>query len=138
MRAKPSCASSTARRWRSAPIPHGQDAVPRRHDPVRQAGGAIVTSIELENGTFQIDATIVAEGLQVSPHSLREGMRAGRITGFVERGTGADAGRHRLSFLSQDRRFRVVIDDRTGEIIQRSSIAFEGSSLPGSARRPGG
>ena len=97
-----------------------------------------MTSVELENGTFQIDATIVAEGLQVSPSSLREGMRAGRITGFVERGTGADAGRHRLSFLSRDRRFRVVIDDTTGEIIQRSSIAFEGSSLPGSARRPGG
>ncbi len=56
---------------------------------------------------------------------------------LAERGTGADAGRHRLSFLSADRRFRVVIDDRTGEIIQRSSIAFEGSSLPESARRPG-
>ena len=95
-----------------------------------------MTSVELEDGTFQIDAAIVAEGLQVSPNSLREGMRAGRITSFVERGTGTDAGRHRLSFLSKNRRFRVVIDDATGEIIQRSSIAFEGSALPGAARRP--
>ncbi|OKO86890.1 hypothetical protein AC629_15510 [Bradyrhizobium sp. NAS80.1] len=94
-------------------------------------------SVQLENDTFQIDADIVAEGLRISPNSLREEMRAGRITGFAERGTGADAGRHRLSFLSGHRRFRVVIDDKTGEIIQRSSIAFEGSSLPGSARRPG-
>ncbi|OKO77870.1 DUF6522 family protein [Bradyrhizobium sp. AS23.2] len=94
-------------------------------------------SVQLENDTFQIDADIVAEGLRISPNSLREEMRAGRITGFAERGTGADAGRHRLSFLSGHRRFRVVIDDKTGEIIQRSSIAFEGSSLPGSARRSG-
>lgn len=94
-------------------------------------------SVQLENDTFQIDADIVAEGLRISPNSLREEMRAGRITGFAERGTGADAGRHRLSFLSGHRRFRVVIDDKTGEIIQRSSIAFEGSSLPGSAHRSG-
>jgi Family of unknown function (DUF6522) len=94
-----------------------------------------VKTVQLENYTFQIDAAIVAEGLRVSLNSLREEMRAGRITGFAERGIGADAGRHRLSFLSGHRRFRVVIDAKTGEIIQRSSIAFEGSSLPGSARR---
>ena len=81
-----------------------------------------MTSIEREDGTFQIDAAIVAEGMRVSQTALREEMRAGRITGVVERGTGADAGRHRLSFLSGHRRFRVVIDDRTGEIIQRSSV----------------
>jgi hypothetical protein len=96
-----------------------------------------VKTVQLENGTFQIDAAIVAEGLNVPPSSLREEMRAGRITSFAERGTGADVGRHRLSFLSGHRRFRVVVDDKTGEIIQRSSIAFEGSSLPRSARRPG-
>ncbi len=96
-----------------------------------------MTPVHLEDDAFQIDAAIVAEGLHVSESSLREEMRAGRISGFAERGTGDDAGRHRLSFLSAHRRFRVVIDDRTGEIIQRSSIAFEGSPLPGSARRPG-
>jgi hypothetical protein len=96
-----------------------------------------VKTVQLENDTFQIDAAIVAEGMRVSPNSLREEMRAGRITGFAERGTGADAGRHRLSFLSRHRRFRVVIDDSTGEIIQRSSIAFESSPLPEPARRPG-
>lgn len=96
-----------------------------------------MTSVEREVGTFQIDAAIVAEGLRVSPTALREEMRTGRITGLVERGTGTDAGRHRLSFLSAHRRFRVVIDDATGKIIQRSSIAFEDSPLPKSARRPG-
>jgi len=96
-----------------------------------------VTPVQLDNDGFQIDAAIVAEGLRVSQSALREEMRAGRITGFAERGTGADAGRHRLSFLSAHRRFRVVIDDSTGEIIQRSSIAFEGSSLPKSAHRRG-
>jgi hypothetical protein len=97
-----------------------------------------VKNVELENGTFQIDATIVADGLRVSPLLLQEEMRAGRITGFAERGVDADAGRHRLSFFSSRRRFRVVIDDATGRIIQRSAVDFADSPLPRSAHRPGG
>jgi Family of unknown function (DUF6522) len=93
-------------------------------------------SIEFENGTLQIDASIVADGLRVSPTVLREEMRAGRITGVVERGVDHDAGRQRLSFFSESRRFRVVIDE-TGKIIQRSAVDFEDSGLPASAHRSG-
>ena len=79
--------------------------------------------IEFENGTVQIDAAIVAEGLGLAPSLLQEEMRAGRITSLAERGVDADSGRHRLTFFSEHRRFRVVVDE-TGAIIQRSAVDF--------------
>ena len=36
-------------------------------------------------------------------------VRAGRIRTLVERGTGADEGRHRLSFRSHDRTLTLVV-----------------------------
>jgi hypothetical protein len=61
-------------------------------------------------------------------------MRAGRITSVSERGTGDDAGRHRLTFFSEHRRFRVTVDE-SGAIIQRSAIDFGDERLPRSARK---
>ncbi len=66
--------------------------------------------IEFENGEVQIDAAIVAEGLGVTLPLLQQGMRAGSITSLAERGVDADLGRHRLTFFSEHRRFRVVVD----------------------------
>lgn len=94
-------------------------------------------AIEFENGDVRIDASLVAEGLGLTPLSLREEMRAGRITSLAERGVDADAGRHRLTFFSAHRRFRVVIDT-TGAIIQRSAVDFGEALLPRSAHRAGG
>jgi len=93
--------------------------------------------IEFENGEVQIDASIVAEGLGLTPLLLRKEMRAGRITSLTERGVDADLGRHRLTFFSKHRRFRVVID-AAGVIIQRSALDFGQASLPKSARKVGG
>jgi hypothetical protein len=93
--------------------------------------------IAFENGVVQIDAAIVAEGLGLALPLLQEEMRAGRITSFAERGIDADLGRHRLTFFSEHRRFRVVID-QTGAIIQRSALDFGDSALPKSVRKPGG
>lgn len=93
--------------------------------------------IEFENGDVRIDASIVAEGLGLTPLLLREEMRAGRITSLTERGVDADLGRHRLTFFSKHRRFRVVID-ATGAIIQRSAVDFGQAPLPKAARKAGG
>jgi hypothetical protein len=92
--------------------------------------------IEFENGAVQIDAAIVAEGLGLTLSRLREEMRAGRITSVAERGIDADHGRHRLSFFSEHRRLRIVVDE-TGAIIQRSAVDFGEELLPKSARRTG-
>jgi Family of unknown function (DUF6522) len=93
--------------------------------------------IEFENGAVQIDASIVAKGLGLTLPLLQKEMRAGKITSFAERGVDADSGRHRLTFLSEHRRFRVVVD-QTGAIIQRSALDFGDSALPKSLRKPGG
>ena len=92
--------------------------------------------IEFSDGEVEIDASIVAEGLGIALPRLREGMRAGTITSVSERGVDADQGRHRLTFFSEHRRFRVVVD-ASGAIVQRSAVDFGDSSLPQSARKPG-
>jgi hypothetical protein len=92
--------------------------------------------VEFENGMVQIDAAIVAEGLGLAPSLLQQEMRAGRITSVAERGVGDDRGRHRLSFFSKHRRFRVVVDE-TGAILQRSAVDFGDSVVPKSAHKSG-
>ena len=92
--------------------------------------------IEFADDAVQIDASIVAEGLGIGLSRLREGMRSGKITSLSERGVDADLGRHRLTFFSKHRRFRVVVDD-CGAIIQRSALDFGETPLPQSARKPG-
>ena len=56
---------------------------------------------------------------------------------MTERGVDADLGRHRLTFFSKHRRFRVVVD-ASGAILQRSALDFGDAPLPESVRKPGG
>jgi hypothetical protein len=94
-------------------------------------------TIEFEDGAVQVDASVVAEGLGIALPLFRQQMQAGRITSLSERGIDADLGRHRLTFFSEHRRFRLVVDE-SGAIIQRSALDFGDSPLPHSARKPGG
>lgn len=114
--------------------------------PGQAQPGARVTSlnqvhhmkpIEFENGIVQIDAAVVAEGLGLALPLLQREMRAGKITSLAERGVDADSGRHRLTFFSEHRRFRVVVD-ATGAILQRSAVDFGDARLPKSVHKPGG
>lgn len=91
----------------------------------------------LGDGAIEIEASVIAEGLHLSLPQLRQQMRSGRITSLSERGTGEDLGRHRLTFFSEHRRFRVIVDAR-GAIIQRSSVDFGDARLPRSVHKPGG
>lgn len=93
--------------------------------------------IEFENGEVEIDAAVVADGLGLTLPLLQQGMRTGDITSLAERGVDADHGRHRLTFFSAHRRFRVVID-ASGAIIQRSALDFGDEQLPRSVHKPGG
>src|SRR5436189_678546 len=85
--------------------------------------GCGMKPIEFADGAVQIDATIVAEGLGIALPRLQEGMRKGTITSLSERGIDEDQGRHRLTFFSEHRRFRVVVD-ASGAIVQRSAVDF--------------
>jgi hypothetical protein len=93
--------------------------------------------VEFRDGDVQIDASVIAEGLGLALPLFRQQMRAGKITSLSERGLDADLGRHRLTFFSKHRRFRLVIDD-SGAIIQRSALDFGDAPLPDSVRKPGG
>jgi hypothetical protein len=93
--------------------------------------------VEFENGTVQVDAAIIAEGLGITSPMLREEMQAGRITSLCERGIDADRGRYRLTFFSAHRRLRLVVDDG-GAIVRRSTLSFGNARLPISARKAGG
>jgi hypothetical protein len=92
--------------------------------------------IEFEEGAIQVDATIVAEGLGIEPSLVQERMREGKITSLCERGIDEDNGRYRLTFFSENRRFRLVVDER-GNVVRRSAIDFSDRPLPASARKQG-
>jgi hypothetical protein len=92
--------------------------------------------VEFADGAVEIDASIVADGLGIALPRLREGMRNGTITSISERGIDEDQGRRRLTFFSEHRRFRVVID-ASGTILQRSAVDFGDSMSPKSLRKPG-
>jgi hypothetical protein len=93
--------------------------------------------VEFRDGAVQIDASVIAEGLGITLPQFRQQMRAGKIKSFSERGIDTDLGRHRLTFLSEHRRLRLVVD-QCGAIIQRSAIDFGNAPLPKSVRKPGG
>lgn len=95
-----------------------------------------MTPVLLSDSTIEVDASVIAQGLNISVRELQQQMRDGRITSVSERGTGEDLGRHRLTFFSEHRRFRIVVDGR-GAIVQRSAIDFGDAKLPRSVRKPG-
>ena len=93
--------------------------------------------VEFENGAVAVDASVIAEGLGIALPLFREQMRAGKITSLSERGIDDDSGRYRLTFFSEHRRFRLMVDEG-GAIIQRSTLNFGDAPLPKSVRKPGG
>jgi hypothetical protein len=94
-------------------------------------------AVEFEQGAVAIDASVIAEGLGIALPLLRKQMRAGKITSLSERGIDDDSGRYRLTFFTEHRRFRVVVDE-AGAILQRSTLDFGDAPLPHSVRKPGG
>jgi uncharacterized protein DUF6522 len=91
-----------------------------------------MTPVEFIDGTVEVDAGIIAEGLGMALSLFQQEMQAGRITSLFERGTEADSGRHRITFFSKHRRFRLVVDEH-GAIVQRSTLDFGDAPLPASA-----
>ncbi|KDB01662.1 hypothetical protein U879_21315 [Defluviimonas sp. 20V17] len=76
--------------------------------------------IGFENGTIQVDAEEIAPGLRLTPDEVMQGFRNGTITSVCEQGQDEDAGRHRLTFTSADRRLRLIVDAE-GRVLKRLS-----------------
>ncbi|MBB6357519.1 DUF6522 family protein [Aminobacter aganoensis] len=95
-----------------------------------------MTSIEFGDGEVLVDAAVIAKGLKLKAEAVQEMMREGCITSLCERGTGEDAGCFRLTFFTDNRRFRLVVNE-AGRIIQRLGVDFGDRPMPASARIPG-
>lgn len=74
-------------------------------------------NIEIENGEFVIDSTLLGELLGLSSEEVRTRMRTREITSLCERGVATDAGQFRLSFFyrNQCTQLRVDADGRVIE-----------------------
>jgi hypothetical protein len=94
-----------------------------------------MTVVKFEEGMLSIDATVIGRGLNVEPSLVQVRMREGKITVLSERGIDKDAGRYRLTFFYENRRFRLIVDDE-GNAVQRSTLDFGDHPLPTSMRKP--
>jgi Family of unknown function (DUF6522) len=90
-----------------------------------------MSGIAIRDGALEIEASIIAQGLELEPSSVQALMRKGEITGLSEHGVNKDAGRYRLTFFHKNRRFRLIVDG-SGTIIQRAIINFGDRPLPAS------
>jgi hypothetical protein len=66
---------------------------------------------------IEIDGALVAEGLGLEVEVFRQLMHDSKVSVLCERGTGEDAGLNRVTFYSQDRRFRAIVT-RDGHILK--------------------
>ena len=90
--------------------------------------------VKFEEGTLNIDAAVIGRGLNIEPSLVQGRMREGKITVLSERGVDEDAGRYRLTFFYENRRFRLVVDEE-GNAVQRSTLDFGDHPLPTSMRK---
>ncbi len=85
--------------------------------------------VEVTDGEILVDAVLLGELLDVAPGEIPTLMRARAITSICEKGADAHEGEFRLSFFYQNRRARLSVD-KSGHILQRSTIDFGQQTLP--------
>lgn len=66
----------------------------------------------------EIDAMIVAEGLDLAVPRFRELMQQGKVAVLCERGTGEDQGLYRASFYHAGKRVRLVVDSDGNPVVK--------------------
>jgi Family of unknown function (DUF6522) len=102
---------------------------------IRATGGGMI-EIEGSGQAFTVPADVIAKGLKLAPEQVQP-MLAGRlITSWVEAGVDADHGTFRLTFATDKRRLRLIVD-ALGDVISTSTLDFGGLDIPPGARRPG-
>lgn len=77
--------------------------------------------IGIVNGRFSVEAEDLAPLLGVAPAEVPLLMRRGEITGLVEEGRDADAGRFRVTFRHRGTRLRFTVDAE-GNVLSRSRV----------------
>lgn len=83
--------------------------------------------LEIDNGNITVSADTLAGHFGIAPEKLHPLMRAGKITGLVEKGAGKDHGRYRLTFRYAGRRVRMICD-KAGQVLHVTRTILEGRS----------
>ena len=79
--------------------------------------------VRMNNGSFEIDATYLAEHFRIDPARVQDLLRNEQIKARCERGEGEDEGRYRLSFRHGASRLNLVVD-ASGKILRRTSVLW--------------
>ena len=78
-----------------------------------------MSKIVLEKAGVEVDASIIAEGLQLSAAQVQPLLRSGRITSRLERGIDEHEGQLRLTFIHGRRQLQLVVGSG-GAILEQS------------------
>ncbi|MDN5785614.1 DUF6522 family protein [Pseudorhodobacter sp.] len=78
-------------------------------------------AVEFNEGSFVVDAEVLAKAFGLSAAEVPELMRNGAITSRCEAGVDADEGRWRLTFYHAARAHRLTVDEK-GNILRQSSF----------------
>jgi hypothetical protein len=79
--------------------------------------------VHVRDGTFEIEASYLAQHFRLRPADVPELLRRQRIMARCERGEKDDAGRYRLSFRFGASRLSLVVDGG-GNILRRMSVRW--------------
>lgn len=80
-------------------------------------------TVKVGQDEVELPLGLVAELLELGDAAVLAQMRAGAITGVVDRGEGSDAGRTRVTFFRDSQRARLVINS-AGAVVQKSRVDF--------------
>ena len=86
-------------------------------------GGLGLSVVRWADGVPEIDAAVAARAMKFAVEYFLRQMQRGAIRGRVERGSGEDEGRHRLSFRHRDRELVMVVDEDGRIISQELTMA---------------
>jgi hypothetical protein len=79
---------------------------------------AEVVTVSMNDEGATVDVAILADGFGIDAADVEPLMRQGRLTSRFERGVGTDAGRCRLTFWLDAKRFRIVVDEQ-GTVVKK-------------------
>src|ERR1700686_5396924 len=97
-----------------------------------QVQGGMSTSphvIKIADDAYQVEASVIAAGLDIETDRVVVLLRSGEITSKSEQGIGEDAVFNRLTFYYGNRRFRVIIEE-TGQNVRSSPVNFGAVGRP--------
>ncbi len=96
-----------------------------------------MTKIRLDKGDIEVDASIIAEGLQLAAAQVQPLLRSGRISSRLERGVDEHEGQHRLTFVHGRRQLQLVVGPDGGVLEQSVTERPTSRARPPRALRRG-